>query len=196
MDDTQAKDSSVGKRPEKTVDLSEPDWWWNCLNWLRDDAFVVLCNVSSNVDLIQFEEEASRSLSNALLHWTVCPSAYAHDPLPVACCIISPFRYSLEIMCKLSVQEHNVDLLLATAPWERIESAISTLSNMLGPNEETPLREFAIVLLSAFAMASEVAAVHMAQQSIIQQLVIFLEMADGSMHQVTGANSSLFFFVT
>lgn len=49
-------------------------------------------------------------------------------------------NYALEALCKLSVIEHNVDLLLSTGPWSRLESFIKMLVGLLALNEEIPSR--------------------------------------------------------
>jgi len=138
--------------------------------------------------LIDRCEEVSLPLLDALLHWSVCRSSTASDPL-VPGAYVSPHRYAIEILCKLSVQERNVDLLLATPPWDRIEFLLELLSSMLMLGEEIMMREFAVVLVHALCSASAVACVAAALRTkTLQQLVIFLEQADANMHQVVQAH--------
>lgn len=49
-------------------------------------------------------------------------------------------NYSLEILCKLSVIEHNVDLLISTGPWPRFEEFIRVLCSLINLNDEPPYR--------------------------------------------------------
>lgn len=46
----------------------------------------------------------------------------------------------MEILCKMSVIERNVDLLLSTGPWPRIEEFIRVLCGLINLSEELPYR--------------------------------------------------------
>ncbi|VDO46727.1 unnamed protein product [Brugia timori] len=105
---------------------------------LREDAFVTLVHISVQLDLIDFESDVAWPLFDALIHWCVSKCAEAKDPLISAG--VSPRNYALEALCKLSVIEHNVDLLLSTGPWSRLESFIKMLVGLLALNEEIPSR--------------------------------------------------------
>ncbi|EJD75540.1 CBR-LSS-4 protein, partial [Loa loa] len=150
---------------------------------LREDAFVTLVHVSVQLDLIEFESDVAWPLFDALIHWCVSQCAEAKDPLISAG--VSPRNYALEALCKLSVIEHNVDLLLSTGPWLRLESFIKTLVGLLALNEEIPSREFAIVILCALCTISEPTCYIVAAESpAVHYLVAFLEMGDANMHQI------------
>ncbi|KAJ8362244.1 hypothetical protein AAFF_G00386890 [Aldrovandia affinis] len=92
------------------------EWWWDCLDLLRENCLVTLANVSGQLDLSLYPESICLPLLDGLLHWAVCPSAEAHDPFPTLGPkgALSPQRLALEALSKLSVQDGNVDLLLAT----------------------------------------------------------------------------------
>ncbi|VDK83800.1 unnamed protein product [Litomosoides sigmodontis] len=150
---------------------------------LREDAFVTLVHISVQLDLIEFESDVAWPLFDALIHWCVSKCAEAKDPLISAG--VSPRNYALEALCKLSVIEHNVDLLLSTGPWSRLESFIKTLVGLLALNEEIPSREFAIVILCALCTISEPTCYVVAAESpAVHYLVAFLEMGDANMHQI------------
>ena len=83
----------------------------------------------------------------------------------------------------MSVLEPNVDLLISTGPWPRLEEFVRLLCSLIC--EEPPVREFAIVILQAVCTASEPACyVAAAETSLLEHLVSFLEAADANMAQV------------
>ncbi|VDK63472.1 unnamed protein product [Onchocerca ochengi] len=150
---------------------------------LREDAFVILVHISVQLDMIEFESDIAWPLFDSLIHWCVSKCAEAKDPLTSAG--VSPRNYALEALCKLSVIEHNVDLLLSTGPWSRLESFIKMLVGLLALNEEIPSREFAIVILYALCTISEPTCYVVAAESpAVHYLVAFLEMGDANMHQI------------
>lgn len=152
-------------------------------NQLREDTFVILSHLSVQLDLLEFDSEISWPIFDGLIHWCVSKCAEANDPLPP--CMISPRNFALETLCKMSVIDRNVDLLVSTGPWSRIERFIKLLASLLTLNEEAQYREFAIVILNAMCAASEAVCVVTASESpAIHHLVAFLEMGDTSMHQV------------
>jgi len=85
----------------------------------------------------------------------------------------------------MSVIERNIDLLVSTGPWPRVEELVRMLCTLISQGEELPYREFAIVILNAVCGASEAACYVAAKEStILNHLVSFLESADMNMHQV------------
>uniref|UniRef100_A0A915DA14 ARID domain-containing protein n=1 Tax=Ditylenchus dipsaci TaxID=166011 RepID=A0A915DA14_9BILA len=151
-------------------------------NHLREDAFVVLAHISVQLDLYDIDSEVSYAIFDALLHWAVSTNLQARDPLLPG--IISPRNYALEILCKMSVIERNVDLMLSTGPWPRLEEFVRVLCSLISMGEEIPCREFAIVILNAVCAASEAACyVAAVETTVLTQLVSFLELADSNMHQ-------------
>lgn len=169
---------------------SDEEWWWDVMHLLRENTLVTLANITGQMDLGPYPEEISLPLFDGLLHWAVCPSSYAQDPLPTQppYSVLSPLRLSLEALCKLSTLDSNVDLLLATPPWSRIEQLFGLLVRLLNRCEEQVLREFAVVLLSNLARADNTAARSiLLQGSCIPHLITFVEQAEQSALQV--ANS-------
>lgn len=49
-------------------------------------------------------------------------------------------NYALETLCKMSVIENNVDLLLSTGPWSRLEEFVKVLASLLTMKEDVPSR--------------------------------------------------------
>ncbi|XP_022248636.1 AT-rich interactive domain-containing protein 1A-like isoform X3 [Limulus polyphemus] len=165
----------------------EREWWWDMLHLLRENTLVTLANIAGQLDLAPFPEEISLPILNGLLHWAICPSSYAQDPFPTqpVYSVLSPQRLSLEALCKLSIHDNNVDLLLATPPWSRIEKLFSFLAQSLNRNKDQVLREFSLVILSSFAQADDSIAKAIALQSCcISNLLIFVEQAEQSALQV------------
>lgn len=95
---------------------------------------------------------------------------------------------ALESLAKLSIIEGNVDLILATPPWSRIEELFMVLSRFLGINEDQTTREFSLVLISNLVSAgSSIARVVALKGSVIQQLISFLESAEAKSLEVAAA---------
>ncbi|KPM11370.1 DUF3518 domain containing protein [Sarcoptes scabiei] len=86
------------------------------------NCFVTLSNLSAFLDLTGLSDKIILPLLDGLLHWAICSSAYACDPLPPD--NLSCRLQALEILSKLSIKKSNIDLLLATPPFERIETLI------------------------------------------------------------------------
>ncbi|XP_076373913.1 trithorax group protein osa-like isoform X2 [Tachypleus tridentatus] len=163
------------------------EWWWDMLHLLRENTLVTLANIAGQLNFAPFPEEVSLPILNGLLHWAVCPSSYAQDPLPTqpVYSVLSPQRLSLEALCKISVRISNVDFLLATPPWSRLQKLFSFLAQSLSPNKEHVLREFSVVLLSSFAEADNSIARAIALQDFcISNLFTFVEQAEQSALQV------------
>lgn len=165
----------------------EQEWWWGTLSVLRDNTLVILSNISGQLDLAPFPEEVSLPILDGLLHWIVCPSSYAQDPLPSRSpsSVLSPQRLSLEALCKLSVLSSNVDLIIATPPWSRIENLFAFLTKSLSHGQDQIMREFAVILLSNISQADSVAARTIAEQShCISYLIAFIEEAEANAFQI------------
>ena len=155
-------------------------WWSEAIHLIRENTLVTLANISSQLDLEPYPEDVSLTLLDGLFHWATCPSAYAQDQLPsTSIQSLCPRRLALESLMKLSIFDNNVDLLLATPPWERQERMLTMLSKMLNRSEDQTLREFALVLLTNFASADTAIARAIAMNGIaIGQLISFIEQSE------------------
>lgn len=165
----------------------EGEWWWEYVHHLREHVLVMIANISGQMDLSQFSEEISRPIFDGLLHWAVCPAAYGQDSFPTVGhnSNLSPQRLAIEALCKLSVTQGNMDLLLATPPYSRIERLCQLLCRSLCPSEEQVMREFAINLLSYLSAAdSGVARTIALQNPCISLLISFIEQV--CMHIIYG----------
>ncbi len=167
-------------------------WWWHCLNCLRENALVTLTNVSGQLDLSLYAESVSLPILDGLLHWAVCLSACAMDPFPTlpATSPLTPKRIAIEALSKLSIQESNVDMILATPPFHRLEKLFSTLTQYLSDRKEPVMREFAIVLLSSISQGESVASRAIAtQNSTISFLLCYLEDSEYAKSLENGSNA-------
>lgn len=154
------------------------DWWWDCLALLRENTLVTLANISGQLDLSIYPESICLPLLDGLLHWAVCPSAEAQDPFPTLGphSSLSPQRLVLETLSKLSIQDNNVDLILATPPFSRLEKLYGNLVRLIGDRKVAVCREMAVVLLANLAQGDAVAARAVAvQKGSVGNLLGFLE---------------------
>lgn len=168
---------------EKEEDLEEgtgqrDEWWWDCLALLRENTLVTLANISGQLDLSIYSESICLPLLDGLLHWAVCPSAEAQDPFPTLGphSALSPQRLVLETLSKLSIQDNNVDLILATPPFTRLEKLFGNLVRLIGDRKVAVCREMAVVLLANLAQGDTLAARAIAvQKGSVGNLLGFLE---------------------
>ncbi|XP_069392258.1 AT-rich interactive domain-containing protein 1B-like isoform X3 [Paralichthys olivaceus] len=166
------------EQQEQGLSSSKEEWWWECLSLLRENAMVTLANLSGQLDLSTYSDTICLPILDGLLHWMVCPSAEAQDPFPSAAphSLLTPQRLVLECLCKLSIQDGNVDLLLATPPFSRQEKLFTVLLRYVGQRKAQVYREMAVAVLSHLAQGDPTAARAIAmQKGSVGNLVGFLE---------------------
>lgn len=161
---------------------NEHEWWWDFLVQIRENMLVSVANISGHLDLSQYDEPISRPVLDGLLHWAICPSAHGQDPFTTLSnhhSVLSPQRLALEALCKLCVTDANVDLVIATPPFSRLEKLCAVLTRHLCKNEDQVLREFSVNLLHYLASADSAMARTVAKQSpCVSYLVAFIEQAE------------------
>lgn len=163
---------------DEGVSCERDEWWWDCLEVLRENCLVTLANISGQLDLSIYAESICLPLLDGLLHWAVCPSAEALDPFPTLGPhgSLSPQRLVLETLSKLSIQDNNVDLILATPPFSRLEKLYGSLVRLVGERKVAVCREMAVVLLANLAQGDSLAARAIAvQKGSVGNLLGFLE---------------------
>lgn len=98
--------------------------------------------MAGHVDLGPYSEDISRPLLDGLLHWAVCPAAQGQDAFPTVSpsSLLSPQRLALEALCKLCVTDSNVDLVIATPPYSRLDRLCAVLTRLLCRSEEQVIR--------------------------------------------------------
>ncbi|XP_062322943.1 AT-rich interactive domain-containing protein 1B isoform X7 [Osmerus eperlanus] len=169
---------SYQREEEQGRACSKDEWWWDCLSALRENTLVTLANISGQLDLSLYPESICLPILDGLLHWMVCPSAEAQDPFTTAggFSSLTPQRLVLECLCKLSIQDANVDLLLATPPFSRQEKLYATLVRHVGERKSQVCREMAVAVLSNLAQGDPTAARAIAlQKGSVGTLIGFLE---------------------
>jgi AT-rich interactive domain-containing protein 1 len=157
------------------------EWWWEYLHVIRENVMVAVANISGSLDLSPFDEDICRPILNGLLEWAVSSSAYAQDPFPNVGpnSPISPQRLAIEALCKLSLSECNVDLILSTPPYTRIEKLTLMLAKKLYRYEDQVLREFSINLLYYLSAADSGVARTIALSDMTVALLLgFIEQAE------------------
>ena len=178
---------------EATCDSEENSWWLETVDALRENMLVILANISGKLHMDTFPQDIGMVVLDGLLHWSVCPSAYAHDSLPSTpvSCVLSPQRLALETLCKLCVTESNVDLLLVTPPFSRVVRLLLNLVQMLADRREQVLREFAIVLLLSFIQGDSIAARIVAlTHPAISLFIDFIEAAEQQAMQIANSHGA------
>uniref|UniRef100_I3KRB5 AT-rich interactive domain 1B n=1 Tax=Oreochromis niloticus TaxID=8128 RepID=I3KRB5_ORENI len=166
------------REEEQGLACSRDEWWWDCLAALRENTLVTLANISGQLDLSLYPESICLPILDGLLHWMVCPSAEAQDPFSTmgGFSSLTPQRLVLECLCKLSIKDCNVDLLLATPPFSRQQKLFSTLVRLVGERKSQVCREMAVAVLSNLAQGDPTAARAVAQQKgSVGTLIGFLE---------------------
>lgn len=162
---------------------SQP-WWQDCLEQLQENTFVILANISGQLDLSKCPECIAYPILDGLIHWCVCTSARALDPLPSSAMVftLSPQRLVLEALAKMSIVENNIDLILATPPFNRLDKLYGHLVQLLSHKHQPVVRQFALVLLSNLAQGDETASHQIGQQECILSLLLeSIEDAEHSM---------------
>ena len=159
------------------------DWWWYCLEGLRENALVITANVAGQLDLSLYPEAISLPLLDGLLHWFVCPSAAAQDPMPTATpgTSLSPRQLVLEALAKMSILESNVDMILTTPPLTRVDQLYAMLVRLVGEKGNPVTRELALVLLSNLAQGENSFVGFGDSKACISMLLEFIEDAASSM---------------
>ena len=159
------------------------DWWWYCLEGLRENALVITANMAGQLDLSLYPEAISLPLLDGLLHWFVCPSAAAQDPMPTATpgTSLSPRQLVLEALAKMSILESNVDMILSSPPLTRVDELYNMLVRLVGERGNPVTRELALVLLSNLAQGENSFVGFGDSKACISMLLEFIEDAASSM---------------
>ena len=150
------------------------------LRAVRENILVILANVAGQMDLSRYPEHIILPLLDGLLHWVVCQSSEARDPMPTAPSkyALSPKRLALETLAKLSITDNNVDLILATPPLSRLKGVFKELVKAIGIKSSVPVREFAVVVLDNLSHGDNIISTIIEQKSCIGNILLFLEEAE------------------
>ena len=181
---------------QEDIELESPsddrqDWWWYCLEGLRENALVIIANIAGQLDLSLYPEAISLPLLDGLLHWFVCPSATAEDPMPTATpgTSLSPRQLVLEALAKMSILEANVDLILSSPPLTRVDELYGMLVRLVGERGNPVTREFALVLLSNLAQGENSFVGFGDSKACISMLLEFIEDAASTLNAYSAGSA-------
>lgn len=180
-DDSENIDREKDACPDESS-CSSDYWWWDCLRGLRESVFIILSNISGQLDLSVYPESITLPLVDGLLHWAVCPASEAVEQFsPSALAFnLSPQRMVVEALAKISIADVNVDYILATPPLARQETLYTHLVKFLGLKDQPVMKQFSLVLLSNLAQGDEAASFLIGHQKlVISHLVECLETVEG-----------------
>ena len=152
-------------------------WWQDCLDIVRENTLVTVANVAGYLDLSLLAGDVSRLLLDGLLHWLVCRSAVADEPLSSTSIsvVLTPKQLVLETLAKMSVLEANVDCIMSSPDKSRLTKAYEYLVKLFSDKTNEVTREFALVLLSSFTQANQEICCANSERNLVTVLVGFLE---------------------
>ncbi len=181
-------DHSEFRLTQEDSDINQPELlhdattgpFLEALKAVQENVLVILANVAGQIDLSRYQEHIILPLLDGLLHWVVCQSSTARDPMPTAPAkyALSPKRLALETLAKLSITDSNVDLILATPPTSRLKLVFKELVKAIGIRTSIPIREFAVVVLDNLAHGDSIVPLILEQKSCIGSVLLFLEEAE------------------
>lgn len=180
---------------QEDVDIDAPtddqhDWWWHALEVLRENAFVIFSNIAGHLDLSVYPKSIGLPILDGLLHWFVCQSAEAIDPMPTATATssLSAQQLVLEALAKMSILGGNTELILTSQP-SRLEALYSTLIRLLGQRDNPVSRELSLVVLSNLAQTDNDYACLIDKKQCIAMLLQFIEDAANSINAYSSGGS-------
>ena len=135
-------------------------FWWECVHMLRENTLVTLSNVSGALNLNNLDEQIIENFSLGTVHWIVCKSHEAVDPLSTTSetNMLSAQRLCIEILSKLSINDINIDLICASLNRTRyfMQNFVHVICReYLCKREEQTQREFSVVVLCALAKSDQ-----------------------------------------
>ena len=179
-DDPEDIDCEKEACPDETS-CSADYWWQDCLRGLRESVFIILSNISGQLDLSLYPESVTLPLVDGLLHWAVCPASEAVEQFASSALAfnLSPQRMVVEALAKISIADVNVDYILATPPLARQKTLYTHLVKFLGLKDQPVMKQFSLVLLSNLAQGDEAASFLIGHQKmVISHLVECLELVE------------------
>ena len=152
-------------------------WWHDCLDTVRENTLVTVANIAGYLDLSLLAGNVSRLLIDGILHWLVCESTVADEPLRSTSMsvVLTPKQLVLETLAKMSVLEANVDFILNSPDKSRLTKAYEYLVKLFSDKTNEVTREFALVLLSSFTQANQEICSANSERNLVTVLVGFLE---------------------
>jgi hypothetical protein len=173
---------------------SGDEWWWDCVQILRENTLVTIANISSTLNLNTYEEDVIELFAHGLVHWSICKSNDAQDTLSTLneTSLLSPQRLAIESLSKMTINDDNVDLVLTSIYGMRsyLETFVNQLcTEWLLRRDDQTLREFSIVLITALAKCDQFASRLISRQSTF--LISFLEDFEEQTRRIAASNPNL-----
>ena len=111
-----AKLHHAKRRKALTCDSQYNCRWQDCLDIVRENTLLTVANIAGYLDLWLLAGDVSRLLLDGLLHWLVCRSAVADEPLSTTSIsvILTSKQLVLKSLAKMSVLEANVDCIMSS----------------------------------------------------------------------------------
>ena len=170
------------------------EWWWDCVQILRENTLVTIANISGTLNLNTYEEDVIELFAHGLLHWSICKSNDAQDTLSTLneTSLLSPQRLAIESLSKMTINDDNVDLVLTSIYGMRsyLEIFVNQLcTEWLVRRDDQTLREFSIVLITALAKCDQFASRLIARHTTF--LISFLEDFEEQTRRIAASNPNL-----
>ena len=110
--------------------------WQDSLAIVRENSLVTVANIAGYLDLSLLAGDVSRMLLDGLLHWLVCRSEVADEPLSSTSIsvILTPKQLVLETLVKMSVLEANVDCIMSSSDKSWLSKSFIITRNNHGPS--------------------------------------------------------------
>lgn len=152
------------------------DNWWQSLFSIRENTLVMLANIGGHLNLTRISENIRVPLVKGLIHWLVCHSSQALDPMPTApgSHALSAQRLCMETLAKLTINTQNIDVVVSNITESVLEEVGSVLVKNMGRKSLVPNREFAIILLDNLSQAEQFSKVLATRKSAIRNICTFL----------------------
>lgn len=154
--------------------------WWDSVHAIRENTLVMLGNIGGHLHLARIKENVYRPLIHGLIHWLVCRSSEALDPMPTApgSHALSAKRLAMETLAKLTINAANVEHVISCPVESQLGDVADILIKQIARKHPIPTREFAIILLDNLAHSEQFAKTLAARKAGINNLVKFVYEAE------------------
>ena len=160
------------------------DAWWESLFSIRENTLVLLANIGGHLNVKQVREDVREPLIKGLIHWIVCGSFQALDPLPTAPSshALSAQKLCIEALAKMTINRQNVKDILRYPSDSVLEELGDVLVKHMAKKNPSliPNREFAIILVDNLAHSERFSKVLATRKSAIRNICTFLYDAEKS----------------
>ena len=159
-----------------SISSSENEVWLESLACMRENTMVLLSNISGHLNLSILGEEVHKPIITGLIHWLVCKSSEALDPLPTAPGphALSPQRLSIETLAKITINLNNIDLIARCSNQLVLENMADALIEQFSKKHLVPVREFSLILLDNLARCEDFCKVLALRRSCVSSVVKFI----------------------